>query len=109
MITIEERSRESMRRHLDESFKTFNKDKEHNMREWQYGYCQGFFEAMCEASLLSIFSSRLEKEDLEKAKPYLMKAISGQEEERQQAIEDIKNILTPKQPYKQQNNGKEKV
>lgn len=32
---------------------------------------------MCEASLLSIFSSRLEKEDLEKAKPYLMKADFG--------------------------------
>ena len=96
MATIEERSRESMRHHLDESYQTFNKEH-NNMREWQYGYCQGFVEAMCEASLLSIFSSRLEKEDLEKAKPYLMKAISGPEEERQKAIDELKKILTPKQ------------
>lgn len=39
MKTIEERSRESMRRHLDESYKTFN-DEHNSMCEWQYGYCQ---------------------------------------------------------------------
>lgn len=43
MMTLEERSKESMRYHFDESFRTFNKEHS-NMREWQYGYCQGAHE-----------------------------------------------------------------
>lgn len=91
-MSIEERSKESMRYHLDESFKIFN--KEHNsMREWQYGYCQGYFEAMQEFMLSSIFYTRVDKDAFEKAQPYFMKALSGSEEERMKAIEELKNII----------------
>lgn len=40
MATIEERAYDSRRMHFDESFQTFNKEHR-NMREWEYGYCQG--------------------------------------------------------------------
>lgn len=38
--TIEERAKESLRIHYDESFRTFNTEHR-SMREWEYGYCQG--------------------------------------------------------------------
>lgn len=98
MKSIEEKSKHSQRFNKDDSKRNFNKDGTMNFSEWQYGYCQGYLEAMQESLLSTMLATKIDKEELKKAEPFLLKAISCSDGERVNAIEELKKIIDNDRP-----------
>lgn len=94
MKTIEEKSKHSQKYHKDDSRRNFNKDNAIPFDDWNYGYCQGYFDAMREAVVSTLFYGSVDKDKVQKASPHLFLAIGGgSDKERCEAINKIKQII----------------
>lgn len=92
MLPIEECSLLSQKYNKDRSKEIFNKDHKHSFTDWNYGYCQGYADALEFSILLVSFNAKRENMNID-IMPIVQRALCGSQKEKENAIRELIELV----------------